>query len=185
MPSETLSRDGVVSNGRAVVRWREVPETRVMSPLESAILGLYFLTLVILSVLGGHRYIMVWLYYRHRDRRARPVPPPSVLPPVTVQLPIYNEMYVLERLLDSVCAIRYPKELLEIQLLDDSTDETRVIARQAVERYRSAMEQWQAPTWRARSCVLYRSRLDPAGAVHTPIQTWALGPAPMPAEARR
>jgi len=56
---------------------------------------------------------------------------------------------------------------------------------QAVERYRSAMEQWQAPTWRARSCVLYRSRLDPAGAVHTPIQTWALGPAPMPAEARR
>jgi cellulose synthase/poly-beta-1,6-N-acetylglucosamine synthase-like glycosyltransferase len=108
-----------------------------MSPLESAILGLYFLTLVILSVLGGHRYIMLWLYYRHRDRRARPVPPPAILPRVTVQLPIYNEMYVLERLLDSVCAIRHPKELLEIQLLDDSTDETRVIARNAVERYRA------------------------------------------------
>jgi len=97
-----------------------------MSPLESAVLGLYFLTLVILSILGGHRYIMVWLYYRNRVRRA-----------VTVQLPIYNEMYVLERLLDSVCAIRYPKELLEIQLLDDSTDETRLIARQAVERHRA------------------------------------------------
>jgi cellulose synthase/poly-beta-1,6-N-acetylglucosamine synthase-like glycosyltransferase len=108
-----------------------------MSPLESAILGLYFLTLVILSVLGGHRYIMVWLYYRHRDRRVRPVPLPAALPRVTVQLPIYNEMYVLERLLDSVCAIRYPRELLEIQLLDDSTDETRVIARKAVERYRA------------------------------------------------
>ncbi len=108
-----------------------------MSPLESAILGLYFLTLVILAVLGLHRYIMVGLYFRNRGRRAVPRPLPNTLPRVTVQLPVYNEMYVVERLLDSVCAIRYPKELLEIQVLDDSTDETSGIARRAAERYRT------------------------------------------------
>ena len=108
-----------------------------MSPLEFAILGFYFLTLVILAVLGLHRYIMVYLYFRDRDRRVLPAPLPERLPRVTVQLPIYNEMYVVERLLDSVCRIRYPKERLEIQLLDDSTDETVTIARAAVERHRA------------------------------------------------
>jgi cellulose synthase/poly-beta-1,6-N-acetylglucosamine synthase-like glycosyltransferase len=107
-----------------------------MSPLEFAILGLYFLTLVILAVFGLHRYIMVFLYYRHRDRRAEALPLPERLPRVTVQLPLYNEMYVVERLLDSVAQIRYPRELLEVQVLDDSNDETVAIARAAVERYR-------------------------------------------------
>jgi cellulose synthase/poly-beta-1,6-N-acetylglucosamine synthase-like glycosyltransferase len=108
-----------------------------MSPLEFGILGLYFVTLVILAILGTHRYIMVWLYFRNRDRRALPSPLPERLPRVTVQLPIYNEMYVLDRLLDSVCAIRYPRELLEIQVLDDSTDETAGLAWRAVQRYRA------------------------------------------------
>jgi cellulose synthase/poly-beta-1,6-N-acetylglucosamine synthase-like glycosyltransferase len=107
-----------------------------MSPLESGILGLYFLTLVILAILGVHRYVMVWLYYRRREERAVSRPLPEPLPKVTVQLPIYNEMYVVERLLDSVVAIRYPRELLEIQVLDDSTDETCAIARRAVARFR-------------------------------------------------
>ena len=78
-----------------------------MNPLESAVLGLYFLTLVILAALGSHRYIMVYLYYRHRSRRAVPIPLPERLPRVTVQLPIFNEMYVVDRLLDSVARIRY------------------------------------------------------------------------------
>ena len=95
-----------------------------MSPLEFAILGLYFLTLVILAVFGLHRYIMVFLYFKHRDRRAVALPLPAQLPRVTVQLPIYNEMYVVDRLVDSVARIRYPRELLEIQVLDDSNDET-------------------------------------------------------------
>src|SRR6188474_78905 len=107
-----------------------------MSPIEFAILGLYFLTLVVLAVFGFHRYIMVFLYYRHRDNRARPLPLPARLPRVTVQLPLYNEMYVVDRLVDSVCRIRYPKELLEIQVLDDSVDETQEIAKAAVDRYR-------------------------------------------------
>lgn len=107
-----------------------------MSPFEIGILGLYFLTLVILAIFGVHRYAMVYLYFRHRDNRAVPLPPPTVLPTVTVQLPLYNEMYVVERLLDSVCQIDHPKELLEIQVLDDSTDETQEIASAAVDRYR-------------------------------------------------
>jgi cellulose synthase/poly-beta-1,6-N-acetylglucosamine synthase-like glycosyltransferase len=107
-----------------------------MSPLEFAVLGLYFLTLVILAVFGLHRYIMVFLYFKHRDKRALPAPLPERLPRVTVQLPLYNEMYVVERLLDSVAKIRYPRELFEIQVLDDSNDETVSIARAACERYR-------------------------------------------------
>jgi len=105
-----------------------------MSPFEVALLSLYFLTLVILSVFGMHRYIMLYLYFRHREQRAVPLPLPEKLPRVTVQLPLYNEMYVAERLLASVTSIRYPKELLEIQVLDDSTDETRAVAELAVRR---------------------------------------------------
>ncbi len=108
-----------------------------MSPLEAVILGLYFLTLVILAVLGFHRYVMVFLYFRNRDQRATPLPLPDELPRVTVQLPIFNELYVVERLVESVCRIRYPKDLLEIQVLDDSTDETAALARSLVERYQA------------------------------------------------
>jgi cellulose synthase/poly-beta-1,6-N-acetylglucosamine synthase-like glycosyltransferase len=108
-----------------------------MSALELAVLGLYFTTLVILALYGLHRYLMVYLYYRHRARRARPAGLPGELPQVTVQLPLYNEIYVVERLLDSVARIRYPRELLEVQVLDDSTDETQVLARAAVERHRA------------------------------------------------
>jgi cellulose synthase/poly-beta-1,6-N-acetylglucosamine synthase-like glycosyltransferase len=107
-----------------------------MSLLETATLGLYFLTLVILAIFGLHRYIMVYLYFRHRDRRAPEAPLPQTLPRVTVQLPLYNEMYVVDRLLDSVTKIRYPRQLLEIQVLDDSTDETVTISEAAVARYR-------------------------------------------------
>jgi cellulose synthase/poly-beta-1,6-N-acetylglucosamine synthase-like glycosyltransferase len=91
---------------------------------------------VVLAVFGLHRYVMLFLYFRHRDRRALPAPPPSRPPRVTVQLPLYNEMYVVDRLLESVTRIRYPQELLEVQVLDDSSDETQAIARAAVARYR-------------------------------------------------
>jgi cellulose synthase/poly-beta-1,6-N-acetylglucosamine synthase-like glycosyltransferase len=108
-----------------------------MSVVEFGILGLYFLTLVILAIMGFHRYVMVWLYIKHRAKKAAAAALPAELPRVTVQLPVYNEMYVLDRLLASVAAIRYPKDRLEIQVLDDSTDATTAIASRAVERYRS------------------------------------------------
>jgi cellulose synthase/poly-beta-1,6-N-acetylglucosamine synthase-like glycosyltransferase len=61
----------------------------------------------------------------------------SSLPGVTIQLPMYNEQYVAERVIKSVCEIDYPKELMEIQVLDDSTDQTVDIAKIAVEKFRS------------------------------------------------
>src|SRR5678815_1119961 len=81
------------------------------------------------------RYYLVYMYMKNRDRQPKPGPQLSPLPVVTVQLPLYNEMYVADRLIESVCALDYPRELLEIQVLDDSTDETRGIAQAAVRRF--------------------------------------------------
>jgi cellulose synthase/poly-beta-1,6-N-acetylglucosamine synthase-like glycosyltransferase len=72
---------------------------------------------------------------KHKDKVPAPLPPPERLPRVTVQLPIYNEMYVADRLIGAVCDLDYPKELLQIQVLDDSTDETKDIAELAVRRH--------------------------------------------------
>ncbi len=89
--------------------------------------ALYFAMLVGLSVYGLHRYWMIYLYYRHRSQRVQPAPPMTDWPAVTVQLPLYNEKYVAERLIDAVAAMDYPRDRLEVQVLDDSTDETREI----------------------------------------------------------
>ncbi|HVG73335.1 MAG TPA: cellulose synthase family protein [Vicinamibacterales bacterium] len=104
-----------------------------MTTGETLVLATYFFVLVILAVYGWHRYFLVYLYMKNKDR----VPVPTGmdrLPRVTVQLPIYNEMYVADRLIDAVCQLNYPRELLEIQVLDDSTDETRIVAERAVMR---------------------------------------------------
>src|SRR5574338_879002 len=102
---------------------------------ETLILVLYFFVLSILAIYGWHRYYLVYLYMKHKAQRPAPLPPPAVLPRVTVQLPIFNEMYVVDRLIGAVCELDYPRELLEIQVLDDSTDETREIAELAVRRH--------------------------------------------------
>jgi cellulose synthase/poly-beta-1,6-N-acetylglucosamine synthase-like glycosyltransferase len=92
--------------------------------------------LFILASYGFHRYVLVYLYYKHR-RNGVAGPPREFadLPRVTVQLPIYNEQFVVDRLIDCICRLTYPREKLDIQVLDDSTDETVDVARAAVERY--------------------------------------------------
>ena len=82
--------------------------------------------------------LLVILYYRSRHRLPRPLGELRPLPRVTVQLPMYNERYVAERLIDAVTRIDYPRDRLQIQVLDDSTDDTRDLARAAVGRYRAA-----------------------------------------------
>src|SRR3982750_2130481 len=72
---------------------------------------------------------------KYRDREPKAGPPLGPLPRVTIQLPLYNEMYVADRLIDAVCRIDYPRDRLEVQVLDDSTDETRNVAEQAVRRW--------------------------------------------------
>ncbi len=102
-----------------------------------ALLIPYFIVLVWLASYGMHRYTLVYLYYKNRKKRASSDNPPgrfTDLPRVTVQLPIFNEQFVIERLLESVCKLQYPREKLEIQVLDDSTDETVEVAGAAVER---------------------------------------------------
>ena len=108
-----------------------------MSVPQTLILVLYFFVLSILAIYGWHRYYLVYLYMKNRGRAPEPLPPPDPadLPRVTIQLPIFNEMYVADRLIDAVCEMDYPRDLLEIQVLDDSTDETQEIAELAVRRH--------------------------------------------------
>ncbi|MDH4066262.1 MAG: glycosyltransferase, partial [Acidobacteriota bacterium] len=106
-----------------------------MTPIDTFILGSYFFVLLILAVYGWHRYYLVYLYMKHKHERPVPAAEFAELPVVTIQLPLFNEMYVVDRLVDAVCRIEYPRECLEIQVLDDSTDETRTIAELAVRRH--------------------------------------------------
>ena len=92
----------------------------------------YFLSLAILFVFGSHGFIMMYYHRKYKSVKHSPkdgFSPDSV---VTIQLPLYNEMYVAERLINSVCEIDYPKDKLEIQVLDDSTDETTRIVGEVV-----------------------------------------------------
>ena len=96
----------------------------------------YFFVLILLASYGLHRYVLVYLYYKNRDKHT--VDPPAYfdeLPRVSVQLPMFNERYVAERLIDSICKLKYPTDKLDIQVLDDSTDETVEVVRDLVERY--------------------------------------------------
>jgi cellulose synthase/poly-beta-1,6-N-acetylglucosamine synthase-like glycosyltransferase len=97
----------------------------------------YLIVLIGLSGYGFHRLTIVYLYRKHSRNKPQPKQIFTDLPLVTVQLPVFNEMYVVDRLLDSVAAIDYPKDKLQIQILDDSTDETVEICRNGAERLRS------------------------------------------------
>jgi hypothetical protein len=101
------------------------------------VLTLYFTLLGILALYGAFRISQVVNFWRYRNLAPQPARlfDEDELPFVTVQLPLFNEMYVVERLLAAVTELDYPRTRFEIQVLDDSTDETRGIARRAVERY--------------------------------------------------
>ncbi len=101
------------------------------------ILTLYFAVLFALSLYGAYRIKQVFDFWRYREITPRPRAffTEQELPRVTVQLPLFNELYVVERLLKAVTAIDYPRHLFEIQVLDDSTDETQELARRLVEQY--------------------------------------------------
>ncbi|MGD0100590.1 MAG: cellulose synthase family protein [Acidobacteriota bacterium] len=108
-----------------------------MDRFDFCIVTAYFTILAILSFYGLHRYIMVFLFHKYQKRQITPKSRFEELPRVTVQIPAYNEMYVIERVIDAVCAFDYPADRMDIQVLDDSTDETQKIARNAVERWRT------------------------------------------------
>src|SRR3954447_12122124 len=97
----------------------------------------YMSVLIGLSAYGIHRYVIIYLFLKHRKRSAVPAGRFEELPNVTMQLPIFNEVYVVERLLRSVSEIDYPKDRLHIQVLDDSTDDTRELTASCVSELRS------------------------------------------------
>jgi cellulose synthase/poly-beta-1,6-N-acetylglucosamine synthase-like glycosyltransferase len=112
-----------------------------MKLLEFLVFGVYGLCLAFIFCYSLVQLQLTLLYLR-AHRKARPLqqarPLSAGWPPVTVQLPIYNEKYVVERLLDAIMALDYPADQLEVQVLDDSTDETRALVAARVAHYQAA-----------------------------------------------
>lgn len=101
-----------------------------------SLLGIFYLFAALwLSVYGLNAFVLIFLYLKHRRERVE-CPPLTLFPLVTVQLPVYNEKYVVKRAIDSLARLDWPADRLQIQVLDDSTDETTDIAGQCVKACR-------------------------------------------------
>ncbi|MBI4547261.1 MAG: glycosyltransferase [Ignavibacteriae bacterium] len=104
--------------------------------MQDLIIGTYFTSLTILFFFGSSGFIMIYYYMKHRDKKIEKAGELTQFPLVTIQLPVYNEYYVVGRLIDAACQIDYPIDKLGIQVLDDSTDETTEIIAERVAHYR-------------------------------------------------
>jgi cellulose synthase/poly-beta-1,6-N-acetylglucosamine synthase-like glycosyltransferase len=119
--------------------WGNISPLYQLDAFDYTILIAYFTILTILAIYGAYRIKQVIDFWRYRKF----VPEPkgtfseAELPLITVQLPLFNEMYVVERLVNAIAEIDYPRERLQIQVLDDSTDETVKLAEATVEKYRA------------------------------------------------
>ncbi|MCC7431076.1 glycosyltransferase family 2 protein, partial [bacterium] len=107
-----------------------------MSFLETSFVFTYYFALTILGIFGLHRFYIIFLFLKHKNKIPKPLKKFQKLPLITIQLPIFNELYVVERLITATLKIDYPKNLLEIQVLDDSTDETSEIAEKLVSKFK-------------------------------------------------
>src|SRR5260370_11985320 len=95
----------------------------------------YFIVLMVLALYGLHRYWLVYDYFMYSKNVPATPPPVANWPRVTIQLPIFNERYVIERLVEAVSRFHYPPARLDVQVLEDSTAETCEVARTFVERH--------------------------------------------------
>lgn len=98
---------------------------------------LHFAVCILLAAYGFHRCALVYLYYKYRQNLPHKKACFLNRPFVTIQLPMYNEQYVAKRVIEAACEIQYPRDRLEIQVLDDSTDETVEIVQQTVAEMRA------------------------------------------------
>lgn len=104
--------------------------------MEEIILFAYIFSLTVLFIFGSHGFIMIYYYLKFKSKKSQAAGTISSYPLVTVQLPLFNERYVVGRLIDASCAMVYPKDKLEIQVLDDSTDETVAVVEALIDTYR-------------------------------------------------
>jgi cellulose synthase/poly-beta-1,6-N-acetylglucosamine synthase-like glycosyltransferase len=112
--------------------------TLAASWVQALALVAYLTAQALIVAYSSHRYVTLWRLWRlRRQARHEPGRAPERLPRVAVQLPVYNERLVVRRLIDAVAALDYPAEQLDIQVLDDSTDETTALAAEAVEMHRA------------------------------------------------
>lgn len=100
---------------------------------DEIVLLTYIVSLSILMIFASHGFIMVYYQSKYGKNIPKEKAEEVLHKTVTIQLPLYNEMYVSERLIDAVCAIDFPKEQMEIQVLDDSTDQTVEVVAKIVE----------------------------------------------------
>ena len=100
------------------------------------ILTIYTISLTLIFIFSISQAYLIYYYLKYKSKKAPLSVPLDELPIVTVQLPLYNELYVIDRLINSVCDLDYPVNKLEIQVLDDSDDESLIITQQLIEQKR-------------------------------------------------
>src|SRR6056300_1129617 len=110
----------------------EITGTLILRWLALGILGVYIFCLTMIFLYSLTQLNMLRFYLRRLSQEKKTPPLPKKLPKVTVQLPLYNEYHVVERLLECITALDYPRELLQIQVLDDSTDESLALSQRLV-----------------------------------------------------
>ena len=96
------------------------------------ILILYVISLTVILLFSLGQAFLIYFYLRSKKTNPEKLIQPEYLPIITIQLPLFNELYVTERLLNSVCSLDYPKDKLEIQVLDDSTDASLALTKKLV-----------------------------------------------------
>jgi len=100
--------------------------------IDQIVLIVYIVTLLIILVFASHGFIMIYYHNKYLKNEPKPGNIVEEEKTVTIQLPLYNELYVADRLINAICELDYPKDKLEIQVLDDSTDETVQIVAETV-----------------------------------------------------
>ena len=100
--------------------------------MDNALIIFYIIALSFPFIFGSNGFVMIYYYFKYRKRQVARKGELKVLPIVTIQLPVYNELYVVNRAIDAICALDYPKDKIELQVLDDSTDETTSIVAQKI-----------------------------------------------------
>ena len=131
--------------------------------VENALLIFYIVALSFPFIFGSNGFLMIYYYFKYRNKQvAWHRKEWTEFPTVTIQLPVYNEIYVVNRAIDAICAMDYPKDKLEIQILDDSTDETTsIIAKRVIGEVRRRIRH-QA-----------RKKRKPAGIQSRRIEVWS------------